>query len=258
MLDGSQLQDFMPFITGALGGATSAGVFAGPIQTLQDWWYINFGHSISNQAALLRATQEANVEKLKNDILSEVVKIPSENIQNPNLKIIGPALEASRYYIEEEELRNMFSKIISSSFDNRKNGIIHSSFVEVIKQLDVLDAQILQFLNRNGYSKFAPAPAMKMFLKDGEGTKTLFHLIFLAEELFDFQRNAASIINLERLGIVSIKDDAWLTDETKYDFIKDHPVVTHLLEHNQGFELGKLCFVITVFGQNFIDSCVSQ
>lgn len=256
MVDMSQLQDFMPLITGAIGGAASAGAFKGPIQTLQDWWYINFGYSISTQASLLRATQEANVEKLKNDILSEVVQIPPENIQNPSLKILGPALEASKYYIEEEELRNMFSKIISSSFDNRKNGIIHSSFVEVIKQLDILDAQILQFLNKNNYSKFAASPAMKMFLRDEQGTKTPYPLIFLAKELFDWQRNAAAIINLERLGIISIKNNQWLTDETQYYFIEQHPIVIQLLEHNPGFELGKLCFIITEFGQNFIDVCV--
>lgn len=258
MIEMSQLQDFMPFISGVLGGATSVGLFKGPIQTLQDWWYINYGHDTSTTAALLQATREANVEKLKKDILSEVVTIPPENIQEPKVKILGPALEASRYYIEEEELRKMFAKIISSSFDNRKNETIHSSFVEIIKQLDVLDAQILQSLNANGYSKFTPAPAMKMFLKSDVGTKTLFPLIFLTDELFDFQRNAASIINLERLGIVSIKEDSWLTDETEYDFIKEHPAVIHILETHQGFELDKLCFEITVFGQNFIDSCVAR
>ena len=255
-MDLNQFQDFLPLVTGFLGGATSAGVFAGPIQTLQDWWYINYGHNVSTQAALLKATREASVEKLKNDILQEVATIPPENVQEPSIKILGPALEASRYYIEEEELRNIFSKIISSSFDNRKNGMIHSSFVEVIKQLDVLDAQILQFLNESNYSKFAASPAMKMFLQDEQGIKTLFPLIFLTEELFDFHRNAAAIINLERLGIISIKDTQHLTDETEYYFIEKHPIIIHLLEHNPGFELGKLCFIITEFGQNFIDVCV--
>ena len=94
-------------------------MFAGPIQTLQDWWYINYGHNVSNQAALLRAKNEIDVENLRNSTLQEVATIPPENIQEPPLKILGPALEASKYYIEEEELRSMFAKILSSSFDNR-------------------------------------------------------------------------------------------------------------------------------------------
>ena len=33
-MDPNQLQPFLPLVTGFLGGATSAGVFAGPIQTV--------------------------------------------------------------------------------------------------------------------------------------------------------------------------------------------------------------------------------
>ncbi len=49
MIDLTQYQEFLPVISGFLGGATSAGLFAGPIQTLQDWWYVNYGHNISDQ-----------------------------------------------------------------------------------------------------------------------------------------------------------------------------------------------------------------
>ena len=99
MVDLNQIQDFFPIISGALGGAASSGLFKGPIQTLQDWWYVNYGYNISTQAALLKGKQEAAVEQLKNDILKEAVNIPPENVQQPNLKILGPSLEASRYYI---------------------------------------------------------------------------------------------------------------------------------------------------------------
>lgn len=120
-MDVNQFQEFLPLVTGFLGGATSAGLFSGPVQTLQDWWYVNFGHTISTQAALLKATREANVEKLKNDILQEVASIPPENVQEPSIKILGPALEASKYYIEEKELRKMFAKIIANSLDSQKD-----------------------------------------------------------------------------------------------------------------------------------------
>lgn len=144
----NNFKDLLPIISGILGGATTLGVFSGPIQTLQDWWYVKFGYKASDQAALLKAKQEANVEKLKRDMLNEVDQIPIENIQEPKLKILGPVLDASRYYIEEEELRMMFAKIIASSLNNRKNNIIHSSFVEIIKQLDVLDAKLLSYFKK--------------------------------------------------------------------------------------------------------------
>ena len=75
---------FLPLITGALGGATTAGVFKGPIQTLEDWWYINFGYNKSSQAEMLRAQQEANVEALKEQLLSDVSKIEPKTLKTQN------------------------------------------------------------------------------------------------------------------------------------------------------------------------------
>ncbi len=257
-MDTNQFQDFLPLVTGFLGGATSAGVFAGPIQTLQDWWYINYGHNISSRAALLKATHEANVEKLKNDILQEVATIPPENVQDPSIKILGPALDASRYYIEEEELRKMFAKIIASSLDNRKSESIHSSFVEIIKQLDVLDAKILSFLKKEQIGVQAAVATMHMYRKLENGTRTIFPLIFLTDEFYDFQKNSISLVNLERLGLISIKTDAWLSHESNYDFIRNHPITVGILKEFPDIILDKSCFTITDYGKNFIDVCVVE
>lgn len=257
-MDPNQFQDFLPLVTGFLGGATSAGVFAGPIQTLQDWWYINYGHNISNQAALLKATHEANVEKLKNDILQEVATIPPENVQEPSIKILGPALEASRYYIEEEELRKMFAKIIANSLDNRKSESIHSSFVEIIKQLDVLDAKILSFLKKEQIDVHSAVATMYMYEKLEKGNRTILPLIFLTNEFYDYQKNAVSLVNLERLGLISIKDDVWLSHESNYDFIREHPIFADGLKKHPDITLGKSCFTITDYGKNFIDACVVE
>lgn len=256
MIEMSQLQEFMPFISGALGGATSVGLFKGPIQTLQDWWYINYGHDTSTTAALLQATREANVEKLKNDILSEVVRIPPENIQEPKVKILGPALEASRYYIEEEELRKMFARIIANSLDKSKSEKIHSSFIEIIKQLDVLDAKILQFLKRNQVDVQAFMPTMYMYSETTDGRQSIFPLIFLTPDFSDFHKNAVSLINLERLGLISLRTDIWLSDDTSYNYIRKHHTITHILEQHPEFILDKSCLGVTDYGQNFIDSCV--
>ena len=55
------MQDFLPMITGAISGAAAAGLFKGPVQTLQDYWYIHFGHHASEQAEMLRVQQEAKI-----------------------------------------------------------------------------------------------------------------------------------------------------------------------------------------------------
>ena len=129
---------FLPLISGAVGGAASVGLFKGPIQTFQDWWYVSYGHHHSEAAALLMEKQEINVQKLRDETLKETSKILPENIREPQLNILGPAIEASKYYIEDDELRSMFSKLIAASMDTSKLDIAHPSFVEIIKQMTPL------------------------------------------------------------------------------------------------------------------------
>ena len=255
-MDPNQFQDFLPLVTGFLGGATSAGVFAGPIQTLQDWWYINYGHNVSNQAALLRAKNEIDVENLRNNTLQEVATIPPENIQEPPLKILGPALEASKYYIEEEELRSMFAKILASSFDDRKNSIIHPSFVEIIKQLDITDARILQNLKANNYATESPILCMKAVIKYDDGTKIIFPIIYFIDGTEGIDELAPSLTNLERLGLLKIKSDTYSTDDSNYDFIRNTPLVQHILQNYPEISIEKMCFSITPLGKNFLEVCL--
>lgn len=256
IMDPNQLKDFLPLVTGFLGGATSAGVFAGPIQTLQDWWYINYGHDVSNQAALLRAKNEIDVENLRNSTLQEVATIPPENIQEPPLKILGPALEASKYYIEEEDLRSMFAKILASSFDDRKNSIIHPSFVEIIKQLDITDARILQALKRHNYATGSPIPCMKAVINSDSGSKTIFPIIYFIDGSEGIDELAPSLTNLERLGLLKIEDDRYSADDSKYDFIRNNQFVQHVLQNFPEISFEKMCFSITPLGKNFLEVCL--
>lgn len=255
-MDPNQFKEFLPLFTGFLGGATSAGVFAGPIQTLQDWWYINYGHDVSNQAALLRAKNEIDVENLRNSTLQQVATIPPDNVQEPPLKILGPALEASKYYIEEEELRSMFAKILASSFDNRKNSIIHPSFVEIIKQLDVTDARILQNLKVHNYTTGSPIPCMKAVINSDNGSKTIFPIIYFIDGSEGVDELAPSLTNLERLGLLRIEDDRYSANDSRYDFIRNNPVIQHVLQSYPEINIEKMCFSITPLGKNFLEVCL--
>ena len=255
-MDPNQFKDFLPLVTGFLGGATSAGVFAGPIQTLQDWWYINYGHDVSNQAALLRAKNEIDVENLRNSTLQQVAAIPPENVQEPPLKILGPALEASKYYIEEEELRSMFAKILASSFDDRKNSIIHPSFVEIIKQLDVTDARILQFLKEQNHATGSPIPCMKAVKKYDSGSIIVFPIIYFLDGTESVSELSPSLTNLDRLGLLKLEDDRYSANDSEYDFIRNNFIVQHMLENYPEVSLEKMCFSITPLGKNFLKVCL--
>lgn len=244
---------FLPLITGALGGATTVGVFKGPIQTLEDLWYINFGYKSSDKVAQLREKQAINIEKLRDETIAETAKIHPDNIQEPKLSIIGPTLEASQYYIEEEELRSLFSKLLASSMDKSKNKILHPSFVEIIKQLSPEDAlflkefknssripfgKILSIENRkkkeqtknntdstqrfNKISMSAELKDMGVLSVDdwtskyGSKSKSIIDYFYFSKDRPDLFDNELSISSLSRLGLVTPQEGIILSSKLIY------------------------------------------
>ena len=107
--------------------ASSAG------QTLQDAWELAFG-GFGSFVEKKRAERMHNVEAFKKSLQNEVAAIPADQVCEPKLSVIGPALEASKYYLEEPELREMFAKLIASSMTTDTSELVHPSFTEIIKQ----------------------------------------------------------------------------------------------------------------------------
>lgn len=276
------VESFMPIVQGFLGGAVSAGVFKGPITSLEDWWYVNYGHDISKTADLLKVEREVSVEKLKRELLEEASKIKPENIKEPKLNILGPALEASRYFIEDEPLRIMFAKLIASSMDSSKDSYIHPSFVEIIKQMNPIDADNMLNIHLNGNE--GSICEIKAVLSTG-GYLKLYTNIYLGNPN---QRNQSligpSLENLKRMGLIKIDYQEFYTNEAVYDIFKNTEefssaaeyIIRTNAEHDRtreinsrnpqitstdlpvltGPELQKGILKVTPYGVNFCAACL--
>lgn len=249
------ITEFLPLITGAIGGATTAGVFRGPVKTLEDYWYITFGHSASEKAEKLRVKQEVNSELLKKQLLTEVSKIEEPNIQEPPLQILGPTLESSKYYIEEEEMRNMFAKLLASSMDRSKNDIIHNSFVEIIKQLSPLDAQLIKHLSFGG-NVMLPLSKIIKNTQDKSGHHEIIPIFFFTDKYDNIDKNAASLSNLERLGLISTSFETFFTDDINYNPIEKSDRAKAIFSDNTDMEFKRGIIKITPYAQNFIATCL--
>ncbi|MEG7636822.1 DUF4393 domain-containing protein [Enterococcus casseliflavus] len=273
------VESFMPIIQGFLGGAVSAGVFKGPITSLEDWWYVNYGHDISKTASLLRAKNEVDVEKFKEDILKEASTVKPENILEPKINILGPALEASKYYIDEEQMRKMFAKLIASSMDKSKEGFARSSFVEIIKQLTPIDAMNLKTLYDNGGEDVI----CKLIFRALNGYHLhSSHVIFNEDDISTHGITESSLDNLVRVGLIEIDYSRQLANTfavQKYNQIQTMPLYQEALTEmetvniqirhttNQSIlkEMGgseysidliKGAYKLTSFGKDFCISCL--
>ncbi|GAK01493.1 DUF4393 domain-containing protein [Geomicrobium sp. JCM 19055] len=197
---------------------------------------------------------------LKKSIEDKTQNIPEENLVEPKLHVVGPAIEASKYYIDSEELREMFSSLISASIDNRKSDLVHPSFVELIKQLSPLDAQNLKLFK--GVYQF-PICEYRGVTKKDKAYITRYTNVFLQNpKVSDHNLISSSMSNLDRLGLIYISYSNFISDETFYDKFKNTSIykkLKHEIGRNgdESLEIRKGLTQPTPIGNDFIKICLS-
>lgn len=221
--------------------------------------------------------KEAEIEAYKQKIFNEISKIPEEKLIDPPLNIAGPAIEASKFYIDTDDAKSMFAKLIASSMNTDLKNTAHPSFIEVIKQLSPLDAQNLKiFSNRNSL------PIANYRFQDPNGIGVDFKInVFLSNpECNDLDLQSTSISNLARLGLVNINYLAPFIDDSLYDVFKQHPtyvrfngllssdlfkknvdVLAQFVNSNNmkkynNIHISKGIVKLTPYGESFVKSCI--
>ena len=240
------MNEIVRSILTAAGGAAINSVFKGPAETFSQWWYYNFGY---NMDIKFRQKKQEVENLFLNNIVSEVSDIPKDRVQEPKMSVLGPALEASKYYIDDKELRSLFAKLVAASMDNSKNDILQPAFVEIVKQMTPIDAEILINLYE---------------IQDNKVTQNYKSIVdnFYIENISNIShvRIASSLINLVRLGLVEINYSVFLSDEEKYLSYKNHPIINELKnkysDDSNSIELKKGIIKITEFGMDFCKICI--
>lgn len=110
--------------------------------TLADIWYLVFG-GISHAAEKRKLKYSYALQEFENELKEKISKIPADKLTEPDTQIIAPALEASKYCIENKETRNMFSNLISSNMHIDIKDYSHPIFNDIVKNLNILECKIL-------------------------------------------------------------------------------------------------------------------
>lgn len=231
------MNELYPIVSGALSGLAAAGALKGPIESLTQIWTLTLGRFSDDAYQKYKIKQAANLEKYAHEVKSGIEKIPEENIQEPKMSIVGPAFEASKFYIEEDEIRGMFAKLIASSMDKTQSINIHPSFVEIIKVLSPLDAQNLYSLY---HGRDETISKIRVANKENDSYTDHFNHVFLGNpECQDNNLIESSIDNLIRLKLVDVSYSEYKSDDSLYDkhrenelFLKFKTEQEELQQHN--------------------------
>lgn len=224
-------------------------------------------HTLSKLIHVALAPVSATVwgyEKISNYIQTSLEKklenVPQENIIPPDISVAGPALEALRFVGDKEELREMFSTLLSTSMNSEVNKLAHPSFVEIIKQLSSDEAKILKSIDHN-----ISIPILKVKIADKETGYYSEPLVNFS--ILPFESNCdhvelgpSYINNLNRLGLISISYTQYRIGENVYEPLENHTQVKYwestATNLDKTFEIQRGIIQRTNFGANFYNSCI--
>lgn len=245
-------------------GLTPAAQEAG--KTLGNIFYAVFS-IINYPIEKLRVKHTENLKKYEQDIKYELSKIPEDQLVEPKLSIVGPALEASKYYIEDEELRKMFAKLIVSSMDAELTDLSHPSFIEIIKQLSSVEALIIKHLSEHSLLPYVEL-SFKSFGEDPMKLTSVEPYTKIEGLDIDYYVMASSLKNLDRLGLIKFTNVKIAGDDTAieniiHDDIFDsyHEINNYMKENHLHLNTGNINIesgniMLTTFGQRFSKICL--
>lgn len=157
-------------------------------------------HLVLDPLVKLNIIRNKSLKDFEEKINTKNEAIPLENRDDSKIGLALKAVEDSKYQLEDDELREMFSNLISSTLDSRKNSLVQPCFSSILKDLSVQDAQLLLHFKPN---TALPLVNIRLVVESGEiGTNVLEYILLTEKHVI---HKPTSISSLERLGIITIK-----------------------------------------------------
>ena len=229
--------------------------------TMADIWYLVFG-GISQAAEKRKLKYFYALKEYEDQLKEKISKIPSDKIIEPDLQIVAPALDASKYCILHKELINLFSNLISSSMNKDFCNFVHPSFSEIIKQMTPLDAKNIYIFSQKSYY---PICNYRVYFRDAS-FEDYYRNIFLSNTCeHDLVLQSISISSLKRLGLVNID----FNTKVKADNYKDFEYTKLYKQLQEDFKANNIpravdikivkgIVELTPYGELFVKSCVTS
>lgn len=227
--------------------------------TFSDLWYLVFG-GVSLLAEKKKIAYAHKLELFRKELDDSIKQIPPKKLVEPSIQVTAQALENSKYCIESDELRKMFTALISNSMNADFSKDVHPSFAEILKQMSPLDAVIIKIFKGSPISGLPICQYRLIDILGTQGYRILLDNVFLAHPNTYPPNNSLSISSLSRLGLLDTSYDEWIINEDRYAPFKNHLWYKFLQEKfpNQTVDIQKGIALLTPLGRSFTQVCVPK
>lgn len=174
---------------------------------------------ILSPVSIVTTWANTHVRKFKQSIIDNVNKIPEENRDSSKINLAMKTIEDSKYQISDDNLREMFAKLVAASIDKGNNQVLSPRFSNVLSQFSPEDAKLLMQISSNNF-EFLPIPTVIFFAKTDNGSGSNFgdHYIAPDSSTASWFQNELSLNNLVSLGIINQTDEEYLIHDTITSF----------------------------------------
>ncbi len=183
-------------------------------------------------------------EKFQQDISQKAATIPPEQIIEPKASIAGPALQGLAFTHEEANLKDMYLSLLATAMDGRVASEAHPAFVEIIKQLDSEEANLIRGILQSANAIAIVEVRVTTVGEQGWGSLAT-HLLNLTSlensSPVENPRIPAMVDNWVRLGLVDVDYAKHLKAADSYAWVENRPEVARYRQEHES-ETRKLSF----------------
>lgn len=217
-------------------------------------WLSKWEKWIINGEESLRLTGEVLKDKLKD--------IPEERLCEPEPYVAIPAIQQIAYCCDSNELRELYANLLAASMNEDKKWKVHPGYVDIIKQLTPDEAKILKECPRSS-NQYKPLIDLKVkHIGNETGESIILRNYSIMDQFCETPQNISMYIeNLNRLKIIHVPDDAYITEDRFYTPLIESERIyeeknTNKLKEGDSFIINKKLFYVTDYGVGFIKCCV--
>ena len=187
---------------------------------------------------------------------------PAEYITSPDIAISGPVFEALRYTRHHELVCDLYLNLLASALDTNTAHTVHPGFVDIIRNMTSDEVRIITHMLN---VKIVPIIDINKVRPGNRGDikiNTLVSTIGVDAGCEHEDLSESYLNNLERIGLIEIPRDTYITDKGVYDrILSSLPVKTRIHILNRGKDqyragVDKYFAKLTLFGRRFGNACV--
>lgn len=206
--------------------------------------------------------KEKDLEDFAQKTNDKLVNIPKEYRDENKIGIALKTLEDSRYQLNQEQMREYFSNLISNTLDKRINNNLSPKFSEILANMTVIEANtLLIFKNSPGYSGLVPSVSIDIENTKTYATQTIVNDILLANN--KYIKNPLELSLLEASNLIEFNELSRLTSdvfEEQYA-LYENTTFKQLVASNdfkintneEKYTLNKHHYSLTEMGRSFCD-----